>query len=374
MILSLFGLLSATTAAIADDRADRVRAAVEAFGRNIRGFSKFKCKYTVTHGTAASLDDLKAGRYVVTHVCEHVTVADGPRLLARVAPKKVDGGDGEKGRAEVSPCRPATWLSTGSEGMVHQFGNLVDVWKPDGRWPGGLNPLALGLSEAHLQETPDALVNRPEGCQLTTDDLPAIDGRPTVGVRFVVKIGPSSQTVRMALDPARGHLPCRTVVSETSTGGSRPASSTWEFWLLDAKDCGRGRFFPIRYVFFSHHAGQERGYRLFDLVVTELDPDHTPTREDLSVDLPAGTGLYLHRQPEGASLTLDRNTTIHVDDLPAVISDLESRLPRRLDRPRLRELAGRFWPWAALVGGLGVILLAQLWLVRRRRRQVRLHG
>lgn len=365
--LSAFALLLATAPAVADDPAGPARSAVEAFGRNIRSFERYRCRFAICHGTAATLDDLKAGRYGLTAMGAHLTVADGPRLKYHRYGKNERGGT--KFPDEVL-TEQETWLTDGTWDLWYNRVGTVNVYPPDrAMFPGEATPLTMGLFDLRRRRAPEAMLADPAGFQLVPDDLAATDGRPTVGVRFTGKPGRAAATWRYAFDPARGHLPARAIMSDD---GDAPYH---EVWLLEAADCGNGRYFPTKFISFNYPRGEEKMFTVRLYAVTELDPDHTPTRDDLSVNLPAGTAVGMSRDQHIGWIFLQRNTTVHVDGLPAVAADLDSRLPRKLDRTRLRELAGRFWPWAAaLVGGLGAIFLAQLWLIRRRRLQPRLHG
>jgi hypothetical protein len=262
-----------------------------------------------------------------------------------------------------------TYLTDGTTDFLYEHGSYACVYKSD--WPhsSGETPLTLAMFDLRRRWAPDTLLANPAEFTFAPDDLQASDGRPTVAARFAGKVETSPVTWRFAFDPARGHLPARMAASDRISPPS-------EVWLLEARDCGRGRFFPTKYISFSHPREPAEPFDVRLYVVTELDPDYTPTREDLTVALPAGTQVSLQLQQTSVwPRSFGLPTTVHADDLPAVVAGLETQQPRRLDRTRIRELAGRFWPWAAaLAGGLGAILLAQLWLVRRRRAQVRLHG
>ncbi|HVK19139.1 MAG TPA: hypothetical protein VM533_19560 [Fimbriiglobus sp.] len=366
--LSAVALLLATATAVADERADRARATVEAFGRNIRSFERYRCRFAICHGTAATLDDLKADRYDLFSMGAHLTVADGPRLkYHRFGRTPIFRGTK---MAYESLVERFTYLTDGTTDFHYEYGGYAAVYAAG--WPnspGEATPLTLGMYDLRRRLAPDTLLANPAEFTFAPDDLPATDGRPTVAARFAGKVETIALTWRFAFDPARGHLPVRMVASD----GISPQS---EVWLLEARDCGGGRFFPTKYVSFHHPRTSDRPLDMRLYVVTELDPDYTPTREDLTVTLPAGTQVSLQLQQSSVwPRSFGLPTTLHADDLSAVTANLEAQAPRRLDRSRLRELAGRFWPWgAALAGGLGVIVLAQLWLVGRRRRQPRLHG
>jgi hypothetical protein len=373
VVLSLFALLGATTPAVADERADRAQAAVEAFGKNARSFTAFKCKYIMAHGTAASLDDIKAGRYSVVEVVELATAVDGSKLRSSRQPLELP--EGERGdAARAISRRRETCLRTGADTLVYDHAGAATLYRPDDNLAVGFNPLGMGLFDARLRDVPDGLGGAPR-YRVFGGDVPSTDGRPAVGVRLVPgEPGAQVPVWRIALDPARGHLPCRVVCSMTRPDTGEQAVLC-EVWLLDTRDCGRGRFFPTRFLFISYPHGNDPRFRVSEYKVTDLAVDCTLTREDLSVDLSTGTSVILSH-PEGrSSVILAQNTSLHADDLTELVVGLEAQLPRKLDRARLRELAGRFGPWAAaLVGGLVAIVLAQLWLVRRRRPQVRLHG
>ncbi len=364
ILLVTAGLL--VSAARADDPEAEARAALAAYGKNIRSFPAYKCRYTVTHGTAASIEDVRAGRYDVTAVWEHVTAVDGSNFRSSRQAKKLPEADG-RGNMWKSLRSPESCLRTGEDTLIYDHAGTATLHKPDHHITVGFNPLDMGLFDSRLDDAPDALGAIPK-CHIFSDDVRPIDGRPSVGVQLVnSELGTRALIWRLALDPSRGHLPCRGVLAAAHANGDEQATGH-EFWLLDAKDCGRGRFFPTRFVWVS--SPREKGggqFRVTEYAAAELIVDRVPTREDLSIELPAGTTLALSHPDGRPSFTLQRDTAIHPDDLAGLVADLEARLPPQSRTGLVARLA-RWWPWlAAGVGGAVAVLLVQLLLTRRRR-------
>jgi hypothetical protein len=90
-------------------------------------------------------------------------------------------------------------------------------------------------------------------------------------------------------DPSRGYLPAR-IAEQTHGWPEKKPHSPHQTHLLEAKDAGKGRWFPMHVV--NIRVPPEAGAQVdvVDVRVTELVVDKV-SKEDLSIDVPAGTGV-----------------------------------------------------------------------------------
>ena len=127
-------------------------------------------------------------------------------------------------------------------------------------------------------------------------------------------------------DPARGHLPYRTQRLTRPDGSKGPLQSEVESWVLDAKDCGRGRFYPTRVVTFSPDRGGP-AVHAWETVVRSVDADFKPAADTFDYKPADRTGVIYFRPKFNPSLTLPAGATLRPDDLPGLVKQLKAKLP-----------------------------------------------
>lgn len=166
------------------------------------------------------------------------------------------------------------------------------------------------------------------------------------------------------LDPARGSVPLRIQEYEQGPDGEKEVDRTD---VLELKEYPGGRWFPmrVRFIRFPHVQG-----RFIAAVkeVTELDPDHRPTNDELAVDVPAGISIVRQDKPQAKyGVTLKRGEKIGPDDLHRIIEVSEARQENPLADTAIVLPKRPWWRYALIATGAVVIAAGATFAVRRRR-------
>ncbi|MBX9583681.1 MAG: hypothetical protein K2X87_25545 [Gemmataceae bacterium] len=354
-----------------DNSSVEARAATLGYGANLRAFDHLRCEFTSRQGTAASAEDAKTGRMAVDRACDSVLFIDGSNI--RLDNRGVSVQEGHKNR-KGEPlagtglvrlardfCVQSTYLWNGVEEMVHDAGMAINVYTPDlPASPAANNPLATGVFDWRLQMTPDRMAGLPGQFDLIGEGVQTLDGRPTVRARFITRSGQTAWVVDY--DPARGYLPYRVQRLSRPEGTNVPLQLEVESWVTEAKDCGKGRFFPTRVVTVSPVGDGTSTVLFWETLVKSVDPDFKPTPETFAYRPSAGTPVIYFRSGLSPGFELDRSEAIRPSDLPSLVERAKLRLPNVTGEVVRRP---RWWLWAG--GGLGsvALLLLGLLIVRR---------
>lgn len=343
---------------------------------NFSKLRSFKCRFTITKADALSPSEALKGNYSNARQCEFLLVVDGKnsKLQALTAidttpPKNLKEGinpsSGQKQKYFSTDFLPVAELNFGETKLSHMASwRQAQIIDGDG-----------GVSE----ETPlSALYWKPTN-GLRSWRSAADQGQAKINSRGVVTEGGATgihleyqtESSRMSIlfDPNRGYLPVRCeLFSVTSNGERRPGLLVQ---MLDAKDVGARRWFPVHIVSFSEPRRHGQTLSLMDYRVNELVMDKV-SDEDLRLELPAGTTVLRRDMPVGGReyITFRQNEKLAPSDIPRLERMLtdSAKLPM-MDtavNPRNRQ---SYWKWAALA--LGAVLLAvTLFLYLRHRRAV----
>ena len=319
----------------ADDPTAAARAAVAAYGKNLRAFPHLRCVFHVRRGSAPAADEAKAGRITVEMEDDFTYSADGPRVRFDTHGTPVQEGlRGKQGRplggnlnaVQIDFFAESVYLTNGAEELVHDTGMTANLFSPDlPASPDPAHPLATGVFDWHLRRTPDRMAALPDGYNFVGEGPQTLDGRPTVRARFFSVVGDAAWVVDF--DPARGHLPYRSQVLDRSDDGKGPLRVTNEAWVLDAKDCGKGRFFPTRVVDYWPYKHDEPMVDVRETVVKELDADFKPTPATFVHRPPDHTGVIYSRSKVCPSISLAAGEAIRAEDLPDLVKRLKAKLP-----------------------------------------------
>ena len=352
------------------------RVAVERFAANLRSFPHYTCKYTVTRAEAYSFDDALAGKWVNAVSIDCVLRVDGEyEAWSGRKPPAPPGGP--------PPAKPGQW---GAAGLLHLWdfdyaGNshigLTDgkgmsgAWNllPSDQW---FEPVLAPIGAGHGRKqrsvgNPDTLLADPKW-EFADEGSVEAAGRRLVRVwlshTFAHRGGSFNHVERFHLDPTRGYLPTwRSLdVEPNRTLDGRPSEQTY---LVEAKDCGSGRWFPMRVLSVRAMISPGIAHQVSELRVTELDLARPPD-DEFAVRMPGGS-LVVHGSNPRKQFRLAGPQTIHARHLP----DLEAELDATLPPPSTWEqLLAPFesWRWPAI--GLGAIVLvgalAIVWRWRRK--------
>jgi hypothetical protein len=339
------------------------REAVERFAANVRSFPHYTCKYTVTRAEAYTFDDARAGKWVNAVSIDCVLRVDGEyeAWTGRVPPRPP---------SDAPPAKPGQW---GAAGLLHLYdfdyiGNgrigFTNGMGMSGAWnflssKSWFEVVQVPLRAGHGRKfgalgAPDVLLADPnfEFADLGTTEA---DSRRLVRVRFTYNYdinGRQGQDVReYHLDSSRGYLPGYQAMpgGSVKTLDGRPLDQTF---LVDASDCGKGRWFPTRVLSVRAMIPPGVAHLVSELRVTDLDLARPP-EDELAVRLPGGS-LVIHNGNPKKRFQVSSAQTIRARQLPELEADLDATVPPPGMWEQLLAPFGS-WRWPAV--GLGAILL-----------------
>lgn len=356
--------------------AELTAVAANGYRANLESFEYVTCRYTVTWGFAKSLDDALAGRLEPNaRTATAVFYKDGRVIRFRIEedaaskatldkpPKPVPAP--ELGGLKAGPLMPfitLDYLVNGAHGLCfspHARGaNIYDGGTPKGREVDGrflFTPLGVNTKydfgllaeqaahgETRLTASAATAEGAYEGTFQVTKDL----------------------AIEFTIDLNRGSLPTR--IEQTHKKGADGISYVV---VPDVRACSRGRWFPGRVVTFLKQFPSQSPCGVTDYRVTELDVDHRPPQEALTVELPAGTTICQFDDSRKFFKTR-RPERVGSEDL-ARIQELTEEVPSKPQTDTAIVQPRRYtWVWYAGGGVLGLLILAYLgWRYRAARRQ-----
>lgn len=232
------------------------RTAIAAYSANMKSFARYKSAMTSRRGGADSLNAALTGTYAVERSCDSVVLVNnnylrintiGLKIKDALKDKKVSK-DEQKAKADaivrfpVTWCEQLTFLSNGQEDLSFQDDMATNVFGEDlrGTAPVPPSPFGVGLFNPRTRYSPDVMLSDSGQFHLTNEGFHTLDGRPVIRVKFTSEA--DRATWELDLDPARGHIPVRTirVVRPAQSGSEGPLVS--ESRVVEIKDCGNGRF------------------------------------------------------------------------------------------------------------------------------------
>ncbi len=361
-----------------DDRTT-VTDAAEGFRANLRAAARFRCEYTVTVATAASVSDLLLGRYTgKPQVATGRAVRAGDRWTVRTAEDATTSKDRERAAktpaAKPWPGKPGVFMGT----AVPFVSNSVTT---DGTRGLNYGPRPAGSTQpetANLTDGGDVLVGADFITELSHLDhrlgFPTLaDGAARGEVRVTdlstgpdgllrVTLEPRDLAMRASftLDTRRGYLPVRREDRYTTD------SLVAVVELPDVAACGEG-WFPTRAVQATYREGQD-GFLGRDYRLTNFDPNYRATDADFEVVLPANTVVCRYRDPRYHFRT-KQSETVNPNDLDRLwqlTADNHAQHQARLAGTADHSLGGvdtavrptwrvPWWGW--WTGSLGAVLV-----------------
>jgi hypothetical protein len=350
------------------------KAGLIACEANFTALRTYKCRYTITKANASSPDEALKGNYFNVKKCEFLLAVDGEKRklqsltpIDTTPPKNLQEGinpsTGQKAKFYTIDFGPVGELRNGDTALsyLRQF-NQAQVFKE------------LAESRDEIEDTPLSKVNWKASDGIRSWREAVELGRATVSSRgLVIEAGQAlihteysldSRLISLYLDPNRGYLPGRCVQFEpTSVGQPRAEFQTH---LLDAKDVGKGRWFPMHSVAFMVPTKKGDPIALRDIQVAELVVDKV-TAADLELEIAAGTTVYREDMPVGGKeyFTFRQNEKIS----PTDIARLEKMLKEAGERPLMDTAVhakgkGSNLKWYLILGG-AVLLVIAIFLYRR---------
>lgn len=367
------GAIPSVAVAQVDDRVAKVAAL--ACQDNLDAFVHYKCRFTLTLAQAESAAKARAGGLKNVRHYEHMMVVDGGKekieTLAAAEERKPESVFGMKGEHKLSGASklsykevdwvPLGYLRNGDDVLSYTsmlqvaslFTKETSVNLPDAL------PLSMNVMGVRRQYAPWPILQRCEDRKfaLTKAVDSAIDGRPVIELLFSHSGKPFT---RFFLDPQQGYLP-KEVVYYTAHEGVKVLNHVY---LLEAKDCGKGRWFPTHVL--SILAEYHNPVLVRDIRVTELETDKHPTDGDFALAIPAGTQIRHAKAGEPGLFNLKQDEKVTPDDIPRLFAMLEEKPKQPLMDTAIPK---KGWPATSIYYGIGAVvsLLVCFVLWRRRR-------
>lgn len=348
-----------------------VRAAALACQANLEGFQYYNCHFTLTLAVSSSPDLAKAGRYSNARQLDHVLIVDGSKerfeTLGNAAKVAIDPAKfqpmGGKLMGATVDFLPVAHLKFGDESL-HYFESVqtADLYGKD--FPDHLisdAPLSMFLMGFRFDWSPASLLQKvgQQTLALKVHELVQDQGRPALRLGFADLREKDQGFIAFEyfLDPQRGYLPLH-IVRRIKQDQVRVLA---EVFLLDAQECGAGRWFPTRVVAINGSGPKPIGVR--EIRVTQLETKRRPVDEDFVLSIPAGTRIKSPLPGPLPGFVLRRGEKVNANDIPRLFQMLEqSGNHQPMDtaiHPRSWWTPARVWTFvtAALCAALGGILV-----------------
>jgi hypothetical protein len=304
---------------------------------NFSALRTYKCRYTMTNANASSPEEALKGNYFNVKKCEFLLAVDGEKRklqsltpIDTTPPKNLQEGinpSGQKAKFYAVDFFQIGELRNGGTALSYlREANQAQI----------INQLAESRDE--IEETPLSAVQWKASNGIRAWREASEQGRVTISSRGLVTEGGDalihseynfgSRLRSLYLDPSRGYLPKRYGSFEIASNGER--GHEFQTHLLDAKDVGKGRWFPMHSVAFMVPAKKGDLIRLRDIQVGELVIDNV-TDGDLELEFAAGTTVCRYDKPAGSReyFTFRQNEKISPTDIPR----LEKMLKEAGERP-----------------------------------------
>ncbi|HSQ55334.1 MAG TPA: hypothetical protein VLM40_06280, partial [Gemmata sp.] len=231
-------------------------------------------------------------------------------------------------------------------------------------------PLATGVFDWKLKDTPDRMLLRPERYKFSGEAVQNVDGVSLVRVKIVEQ--KDSMFWVLDYDPGRGHLPIHLLNGKASGKPTANPEIYSESWVLDVKKCDRERYFPTRILSVAPVVsdGGEKAFIVYETIVRSLLPDYQPSATDFAYVLPPNAGVLYFRPDQSASFYSREAETIRPENLPKLVERAKSaeRKQSSTEMPAaMPPERNRFWIWVTLA----LIFLAMVIVLWRRMRNGR---
>jgi hypothetical protein len=352
------------------------RAAVVAYGANMRAFSFYTCRYRFTKAQVKSVEDAIAGKFVNARSFENRLIIDGEKVLYEgLAPP--DPPDTKQ--AKAVPGKPGLFMTeafaisdrylAGDKGEM----NYTPQMKTLGLWDRQKNTLGvahspLGYLRHNCKNGPETFAAQQERYELAAVGLEEVEGRPVITVRFndreVLDFEPPLRIAEsFSFDGGRGHVPIRI----TTFWNDKPQS---RYYVTNLRECSNQRWFPERIVVVDTPSTPDGLFTVSEIQVLELDADRRPSRDAFALSIPAGTLVNESTGNDARRyFVLKQDEKLSIDDLPTLFSMLDNVKDNPLmDTDIQVHRTNSWWHWLGAAVGLTLVLGGAAYLVRRRRR------
>lgn len=344
---------------------DRLLAIAEASLKNRSSFTLMDCRFELSHGAADNIEDAMKGRVSAKFASGKVHwVSDGTNLLFDVKYEshqnlKSDGTNlvfdmkyephpdvkyepyqnlKEEKRAgpidELIPSSPTSFWLLRDKNTELYFDGGARVCSLGTESPSPISgtPFDFALMGENDSGSPANLILRAselgkEGAMYEYTESVEVAGQKLTEVK--IHYHNSGLQLTYLLDGKRGFLPTQMKITDTAKRLTVASA-----YLLEAKECTGGRWFPMRWVSLAHPGNKsESRFAVTDCKVTDLDVDRKPLLSSFVVQVPKGARVNNGKDP-GSQFAVDSDLTVTPDKLSALLDKTASALTRRALAPK----------------------------------------
>lgn len=327
VILVVILACASDSLAISHDESHVFGTVREGYLANRRSFTRFTCKFNWNSGTAVDLHAALAGEIDVEVAHAGLWIVDepnvryellcDPKVLEPAISRMRSGQDRNRSRGtsiSILPCASRFYLKN-AEIIAHQSKTIssVNLLTTDRFDAGGVDvtPISLGIMAADEFSSPDNyLTSVLDGRFVGKVEGPAdVLGATTIEISAGKPREGKPNRMHFFFDPNRAFLPVKITDTDPDTGRIR-----LEAYYTDFRNCGSGRWFPMRGLVIK---GGGPGGRVIvrETKVIEFDLDQAD-KSEFYLDIPAGTQVTIVNSPY--HVNIDENEHVAVDQLESL--------------------------------------------------------
>jgi len=331
------------------------------FAEAMQSLPFHQCRYTATQGWATVDEKTHTIRWRSKATTERRYVVDGDfEAYEQFGSARPDVSKGTRSEGKINFVREEGFAAekhirgaAGDGRWMDVFSNLIiDTAKRRGHELAVTTPLNYLSDFRGGRGVADMLTKQvgPDGEKVIVRDLGIrnVFGRRCVGHKVEF---PSNKSAEYFFDIERGYMP----IWIESVQHFEKERKVFRMVIPTARELSGGRWFPERTIMYD--AGKPESF-VQEFVVTSVEADRRPTRDELSITLPAGTHVFESAENRGFHLRQDEKLSGH--DIPelfqkAALNPAKTKKP--MDTAIEHRPAGKsLWFWLLGVGGMLFIL------------------
>lgn len=351
-------LVAGTRALYADglncpaDQQETLQAIGEGYLGNRESFSFFRCEFTFTEGSAATVADGLAGKLSNPVVSHGTWVVDGDvyryelkcdeellkKAYAEGSRQELSQPDSESGPKLVGvslPCDPHGFVTNGKIQLRHGPAiQAANIRTSDLPLPGiTITPFSAGIMGENDILNPGTLLTQGgQGSYRFAWLVPEADTSSSKYLKVAFGWGPDENgPIRrtMSLDPERGFLPveCETFYEPSDKLIEKFGRRISLLSFTKLLPASSGRWFPGRAVMIDHPDSHE-ARRTQIVEVTLLEADQRPAADDFKIAIPQGTAVS-DPSDHRSGFKFSQARSVGPDDLEALLAESHEVLRRR---------------------------------------------
>jgi hypothetical protein len=315
------------------DDAKQAQFVIDGYRANREGFDFLTCRFTITKGSATSLEDVLAGRLTNPDTVECVWVVEGAKekyILDFDIAKFQHAFREAKEQAQKERSKPSTLSFSTPFGATKFIGDesLCLRYSPEGKGANlgvegdnGLRdyvtPLNFGIMGPQEVLNPSYFLKEAllGNARCSMDNITNHLGATLDAFQFV---GNAGWRHAFGFDPAQGFA----LVRASSSSGQRPNETSLTY-VTELKQTPKG-WFPMRAVSMIRSETSDGRFAFLvtaDIKVLELNVTKKPTEGEFRIELPAGTSVIGSKEDMRAFVRLANDEKVGLDQLP----DLKKR-------------------------------------------------